>query len=216
MNWDEYPITHGYITSYDGVGTDTPHPALDIGTPFHTPLTAPLAGTVEKADYQGWGGEIYILPDDKSYPEYLFFHPDELEVGAGQHVAAGQEIALSGGENPGYPGALHPADPQYSTGAHTHLQWVTGYETTPDGRSIPNGPNPTNLLEIAQGVTPSSSTSVLSDPVSNAITSSLGITPSGLGRVGIGGVGIGLIIVGLYAIIAPYVKVSDIVKAVAV
>src|SRR5690348_7344999 len=117
--WYDYTITHGYITTYQGPGTDTPHFAIDIGTPFHTPLTALKSGTVVTADYQPWGGEIFIKPDDGS-TEYYYYHPDLVEVSSGQHVTAGQVIALSGGENPGYPGALHPAQPQWSTGPHTH------------------------------------------------------------------------------------------------
>lgn len=207
MNWSDYPINHGYITQYLGPNTDTPHYALDIGTPFHTELTAPLAGTVIKEDYQAWGGEIFIQPDDKSYPEYLFYHPDRIDVTAGQHVASGQEIALSGGENPGYPGALHPADPAYSTGPHTHLQWITSYTTTPDGRDIPYGANPANLLEIAKSVTPSSSASTLnytSDSTTASTTTPSSITTGSVGRLGIGTVGVALIIVGLYAVASSY------------
>lgn len=152
--WFDDPINPGnkYQLSYLGPGTDTPHPAYDLETPFHTPLTAPLAGKVVKSDYQAWGGEIFIQPDNKSFPEYYFYHPDVLEVSAGQHVNAGQEIALSGGENAGYPGAQHPASTEYSTGPHTHLGWFTSWETPPQtGMTIPYGPDPANLLEFAQG-----------------------------------------------------------------
>src|SRR5487761_353840 len=149
-NWATYPVTHGYITSYEGPGSDTPHYAEDIGTPFHTPLTAILPGTVKQADYAGWGGEIFIQPDDKSYPEYYFYHPDRLEVSKGQHVTAGQEIALSGGENPGYPGAEHPALPEWSSGLHTHVGWFQKWQVTPIG-TRPYGPDPTDLVNMAKG-----------------------------------------------------------------
>jgi murein DD-endopeptidase MepM/ murein hydrolase activator NlpD len=152
--WYDDPINAGnkYQTSYLGPGTDTPHYAYDIETPFHTPLTAPLAGTVEKSDYQAWGGEIFIKPDNSAYPEYYFYHPDELLVQTGQHINAGQEVALSGGENPGYPGGQHPADPQYSSGPHTHLGWFTQWVTPPQtGETIPYGPDPANLLAMASG-----------------------------------------------------------------
>lgn len=149
-NWATYPVTHGYITSYEGPGTDTPHFAEDLGTPFHTPITAILPGTVKVADYQGWGGEIFIQPDDKSYPEYYYYHPDRLEVSPGQHVNAGQEIALSGGENPGYPGAEHPALPEWSSGPHTHVGWFEKWQVTPIG-TRPYGPDPSNLIGMAKG-----------------------------------------------------------------
>lgn len=149
-NWFDYPITHGYITSYQGPHTDTPHYAEDIGTPFHTELTAPLAGTVKTANYQAWGGQIFIQPDDKSLPEYYMYHPDQIDVHVGQHVAAGQEIGLSGGENPGYPGAEHPAQTQFSSGPHTHIGWFNKYVQTPIGQE-PFGPPPDNLIAAAKG-----------------------------------------------------------------
>lgn len=119
--------------------------ANDIATPFHTPITALLPGTVVQADYQSWGGEIFIKPDDARYPEYYIYHPDLLETSVGQHVQAGQEIALSGGENPGYPGALHPSTPDMSSGPHTHVGWFTGWRSTPIG-TRPFGPDITGFI----------------------------------------------------------------------
>lgn len=149
QKWYLYPKTHGYITDYEGPGTDTPHFAEDIGTPFHTPLTAILPGTVKTADYQDWGGEIFIQPDDKRYPEYYFYHPDEVDVHTGQHVQSGQVIGLSGGENPGFPGAEHPAKPEWSSGPHTHVGWFERWQQTPVG-TRPYGHNPDDLLQIAK------------------------------------------------------------------
>lgn len=148
MNWYQYSDSyHGYIPSYQGSGTDTPHYANDIQTPFHTPLTAILPGTVTQADYAPWGGEIFIRPDDSKYPVYYFYHPDLVEVKPGQHVAAGQEVALSGGENPGYPGAMHPATPQWSTGPHTHVGWFTGWDNSTPAGTVPKGPDITPFIE---------------------------------------------------------------------
>lgn len=145
MDWFDFPVSHGYITQYEGPNTDTPHWADDIATPFHTPITALLPGTVVQADYQSWGGEIFIKPDDTRYPEYYIYHPDLLETSVGQHVQAGQEIALSGGENPGYPGALHPSSTAMSSGSHTHVGWFTGWRSTPIG-TRPFGPDFTPML----------------------------------------------------------------------
>ena len=152
--WYDDPIFQGnaYATTYKGPGTDTPHYAYDMQTPFHTPLTAPTSGTVKVADYQAWGGEIFVQPDNTSLPEWYFYHPDEVDVHVGQHVNAGQVIALSGGENPGYPGAEHPAQPQWSSGPHTHVGWFTKWVTPPEtGSTIPYGPDPANLLQMAKG-----------------------------------------------------------------
>jgi|SRR5579872_4006612 len=146
--WYADPITHPYTTDYQGPGTDTPHFADDIGTPFHTPLTSPLAGTVKTADYQAWGGEIFIQPDQPGLPEFYLYHPDEVDVSVGQHVNPGDFLGLSGGENPGYPGAEHPAQPQWSTGPHTHVGWFSDWYTVPeDGETIPQGPDITPFLQ---------------------------------------------------------------------
>jgi murein DD-endopeptidase MepM/ murein hydrolase activator NlpD len=177
--WYSYPITHGYYATYDPNIADTPHFAVDIGTPFHTPITALKAGTVVTADYQPWGGEVFIKPDDGS-TEYYYYHPDLVEVQAGQHVSAGQEVALSGGENPEYPGALHPALPIWSTGPHTHVGYWTSWTNTPVG-SRPMGPDITPLItQLASGQGLPASTQI-SPPASNgtpATGPTLGPTPT--------------------------------------
>lgn len=147
--WYEYPDGHGYITSYEGPHTDTPHYAEDLQTPFHTSLTAPTSGTVKVADYQGWGGEIFVQPDNAALPEWYMYHPDEVDVHVGQHVNAGQFIGLSGGENPGYPGAEHPASIDWSSGPHTHVGWFTKWTDTPIG-TRPYGPPPDDLIQMAK------------------------------------------------------------------
>lgn len=174
--WYDYAINPGnaYQTQYMGPDTDTPHYAYDIETPFHTPLTAPLSGTVVQADYAAWGGEIFIQPDNKNLPEYYFYHPDEVDVSKGEHVNAGDFIGLSGGENPGYPGAEHPASPAYSTGPHTHIGWFTKWVTpSQTGETIPFGPDTSTLIEYAKGepVT-SSAMGNLSNVASSGSTSS--------------------------------------------
>lgn len=182
--WYLYPITHGYTTAYQGSGTDTPHYADDIGTPFHTPLTAIKSGKVVQADYAAWGGEVFIQPDDGSN-EYYYYHLDENDVSAGQHVNAGQMIGLSGGQNSG---GEHPVSTQWSTGPHTHVGYFTNWTSTPDG-TRPDGPDITpliNALKLGQAGIPSSS---------GGTSTSTGITPtlgdwktqaqSGLVRVGL-------------------------------
>lgn len=165
--WTSYPVTNGYITSYQGPGTDTPHYALDIATPFHTPLTALKSGTVVQEDYAAWGGELFIKPDDGS-TEYYYYHPDQIEVVTGQHVTAGQEVALSGGENPGFPGALHPAQAQYSSGPHTHVGYFTGWVNSPDHGTIPYGPDPSSLIsQTSVGI--NSTTNSTSNPPGGSI-----------------------------------------------
>lgn len=140
--WYQYPITHGYYSDYDPRIADTPHQAVDIGTPFHTPITAFKSGKVVQADYAPWGGEVFIQPDDGS-TEYYFYHFDENDVVQGQHVIAGQTLGLSGGQNSG---GKHPISTQWSTGPHTHVGFFTGWEATPIGtRSV--GPDITATIK---------------------------------------------------------------------
>lgn len=152
--WNQYPKTHGYISSYQGPNTDTPHYALDIGTPFHTPITALLPGTVKVADFPVWGGqpgggEVFVQPDQGG-PEYYLYHLDTENVHAGQHVNAGDMLGLSGGQNQG---GYHPVGQMWSTGPHTHVGYFTGFINTPAG-SRPYGPDISNLfLSLGQNQT---------------------------------------------------------------
>lgn len=143
-NWTQYPIGHGYITS--SIGGDTPHYAADVETPFHTPITALWSGTVKQADYAVWGGqpgggEVFIQPDSGG-DEYYYYHLDELDTRAGQHVSAGQTIGLSGGQNSG---GEHPVAPAWSSGPHTHVGYFEKFVNTPIG-SRPYGPDITPAL----------------------------------------------------------------------
>jgi murein DD-endopeptidase MepM/ murein hydrolase activator NlpD len=197
--WFDYPVTHGYTSVYSGPGTDTPHYALDLGTPFHTPITTIKSGTIKQADFAPWGGEIFLVPDDGSTEEY-WYHPDLLEVSAGQHVSAGQEIALSGGENPGYAGGLHPASTQYSTGPHTHFGLFTGWTQSPDHGTIPYGPDPTTLLAQGQMGLYSQANSTTSPNVSTDRSPATAIAAAGVGLssgVQNASVRVGLFVLGL-------------------
>lgn len=139
--WYRYPVTHGFYSQYEPNVADTPHYAIDIGLPFHTPVTAIKSGTVVQADYATWsgrpgGGEIFIKPDDGS-EEYYYYHFDDNEVVSGQHVQAGQLVGLSGGQNSG---GDHPTDPMWSTGPHVHVGYFDKFINTPVG-SRPFGPD---------------------------------------------------------------------------
>lgn len=153
--WYQYPITHGYYTNYDPTIPDTPHEAVDIATPFHTPITAFKSGKVVQADYAPWGGEVFIQPDDGS-TEFYFYHFDQNDVVAGQHVVAGQLLGLSGGQNSG---GAHPLSSQWSTGPHTHVGFFTGWTSTPIGnRSVGPDITPTIRNLAAGGIVPDSPT----------------------------------------------------------
>lgn len=211
-NWYADPVTHPYIPDYESNVPDSPHFAEDIGTPWHTQITALLPGTVEKADYQAWGGELFIKPDDTSYPEYYYYHLDDLAAGIapGTHVNAGQYIGLSGGQTSG---GDHPVTDGESTGPHTHVGYFDGYVTPPEtGFTIPHGPDISPLINAAisngignGGASPPPAGSVQTSTLAsinpgdwatqfeNWVSTNIG---GFLLRVAVGGVGIGLIFLG--------------------
>jgi murein DD-endopeptidase MepM/ murein hydrolase activator NlpD len=146
LKWLSMPITHGYITNYQGPGTDTPHYAVDIATPFHTKIGAPWAGTVLLAQ-QGlpWGTQVFIRRNDNGKIYYLY-HLDTLNVHTGDTLVQGQFIGLSGGQNSG---GFNPSTPAMSSGPHTHIGYInslTSYVSTPIG-SRPIGPDITPDLK---------------------------------------------------------------------
>jgi|SRR5882724_1074328 len=182
-NWTNYPITHGFITSYSG--GDTPHYAVDLGTPFHTPLTALWAGTVKQADYATWGGspgggEVFIQPDAGG-DQYYLYHLDEIDVRPGQHLAQGQLIGLSGGQNVG---GEHPVSPNWSSGPHTHLGFFEKYVSTPAG-DRPYGPDITSSL--ASGMFGGSGTGSVNGPPGLTNPSNLGSLIPGVDGLGAAG-----------------------------
>jgi murein DD-endopeptidase MepM/ murein hydrolase activator NlpD len=168
--WFQYPINQGndYVLSYKGVGTDTPHAAVDVEAPQDTPFYFLEPGTIVKADYQAWGGQVFEQPAGKNYQEYVY-HLDQIDVKVGQQVKAGQRIGLSGGQTSG---GSHPTSTQYSTGAHIHFGEFTKYEDSENG-VIPFGPDPNPLIDAAKNGTLSTSgsgTATLSDTISSGTT----------------------------------------------
>ena len=90
------------------------HNAIDIGLDSGTPLYAVTSGTVDRITNwtvpgwpQGWAVVVVsdVLIDDRGEPiAFLYGHVREFDVANGEHVAAGQLIAKSGGD-PDDPGA---------------------------------------------------------------------------------------------------------------
>ena len=145
IKWISYPITNGYSTTQIPGNGDSPHYAVDIATPYHTAIQALVSGVVKIADYQAWGGQVFIA-NDAGGPQWYVYHLDQISVSVGQHVNLGDIIGLSGGQN-GY--GSHPTLPQWSTGPHTHTGWFTKYLNTPIG-SRPYGPDITPYITRLQ------------------------------------------------------------------
>ena len=112
MAWYDYPVTQAH-----GVSGEQ---GIDIGTPFHTPITAIDPGTVDKTMFGPFGGLIEVLTGRGN--EY-YLHEDAIDVAKGQQVAAGQELGLSGGQ---LAGGAHPAQPAFSSGPHTEFDVFSG------------------------------------------------------------------------------------------
>jgi murein DD-endopeptidase MepM/ murein hydrolase activator NlpD len=99
------------------------HPAVDIPVSSGTAVFACLSGTVVRSECtpgtSGWGGLVVVRCQSSWQGETLYFtyaHLKERYVSVGQYVAAGQVIALSGG-NPARDGCSGN-----STGSHLHFQ----------------------------------------------------------------------------------------------
>lgn len=117
--WYQYKTSQSY-----GQNGET---GVDVATPFHTPLTALYGGTVIDAGYHPYGGQVEIQTNVPGWGNVVetFIHLDSIapNIVPGAHVDAGGVLGLTGGENPGYPGALHPADPKYSSGPHVEIDF---------------------------------------------------------------------------------------------
>lgn len=105
-SWYDYPISQPFHAGHDGI---------DFAVPMGTPLFFLESGTISTADYQDWGGQVFLSQDDGGIE--FHYHLDDIVVRPGQHVAAGQLIGYSGGQTSG---GKHPTKPQWSTGPHTH------------------------------------------------------------------------------------------------
>jgi Peptidase family M23 len=94
----------------------------DIGTPFHTQITALLPGRVISTTTGGYGGRVDVAT---AAGDVYYQHLDTFAPGLrpGSTILAGQTIGLSGGQLSG--GNL-PNSPLNSTGPHIEV----GLETT--------------------------------------------------------------------------------------
>ncbi|MFJ1757210.1 peptidoglycan DD-metalloendopeptidase family protein, partial [Kitasatospora sp. NPDC088134] len=138
--------TAGFISQ----GYTDEHNGIDIANDYGTPIYAVGDGeVVASGPAQGYGQWIRILHPDGSITEYG--HMYERDVAAGDHVTAGQRIALMGSEGT-------------SSGPHLHLRvWADANATVRTdpvpylaerGVSVPctpgSGPRPAPLVYPAQ------------------------------------------------------------------
>ncbi len=163
FDWLRYGISHGYETGSNCA--DCPHYAVDIGTPYHTPITALWSGTVtSQRTGLPWGTEVFVKPDN-GLPTYYYYHLDQLNTSVGQHLNAGDVIGLSGGQNSG---GSNPSSSTYSSGVHTHVGFFQSYRSSANG-GRPFGPDITPYIHALLGGVISGSTDT---PPSSSTTSS--------------------------------------------
>lgn len=121
------PFWLAHITQGFHPKSNPSHGGIDFGVPFHSKLEALLGGTVRSAGYHPWGGEVDLWANYngsrflESYVHLDYIPPENFQ--AGKTISHGQFVGLSGGENPGYPGALHPTGTAFSNGPHLHYNW---------------------------------------------------------------------------------------------
>lgn len=126
--WWQDPVTQGYNPPVE--------PGQDIGTPYHTPVTALLPGTVAGVSYGGFGARVDVLT---AQGDVYYQHLDTVATGVrkGAAVTAGEDIGLSGGQLFG--GQL-PNSPLNSTGPHIEVGQVIGGQPVNPGALIAAGP----------------------------------------------------------------------------
>lgn len=120
--WWNLPVTQ----EFGGGALGFKEQGVDIGTPFHTAITAPFSGRVQSAGYFPWGGQVDLataIPGQPGVHDETVLHLDQITVSPGQAVAAGGLLGYSGGQNVG---GSHPTSPVYSSGPHTELDFFSG------------------------------------------------------------------------------------------
>ncbi len=117
-----YPLPAEFASEANATRSHHDYPALDVGTPVGTPVFAMIDGTISTAVANAGiyraggpgrcGNTIVLVGDDGA--TFTYCHMSAVTVVAGQSVAAGELIGLTGGE-PDAAGAGN------TTGPHLHL-----------------------------------------------------------------------------------------------
>lgn len=119
--WWQNPVTQGFNPPIE--------PGVDIGTPFHSLITALAPGTVISESFGGFGARIDIKTS-KGITEY-YQHLDTILSGlkVGSKVELGQALGLSGGQ---LSGGSRPNSPANSSGPHVEFGAYSGDKTPLD------------------------------------------------------------------------------------
>ena len=118
---------------------------VDLGVPYHTPVTPLFPGVVTGVKTGPYGQEVDVAGQVKGQQvTSSYVHIDQALVAVGQPVTQATTLGLSGGQ---LAGGYHPASPAYSSGPHIEFSlWPSG--TTP---YVGTPYNPMNLIKSVQG-----------------------------------------------------------------
>lgn len=93
-------------------------PGIDVGTPFHTPITALAPGTVVSETSGGYGQRIDIKTISGVTEYYQHLDTIDPAIKVGSHISVGELLGLSGGQ---LQGGSSPNNPANSTGPHVEF-----------------------------------------------------------------------------------------------
>lgn len=110
MSWWQDAITQAFNPPVE--------PGIDVGTPFHTPITALAPGKVISETFGGFGARVDVQtgPTTVEYYQHLDTIAGGLNVGS--LVQAGQQLGLSGGQ---LSGGSRPNSSANSSGPHVEF-----------------------------------------------------------------------------------------------
>lgn len=118
---------------------------VDLGVPYHTPVTPTFPGTVSGISYGPYGAEVNVTGNLNGQPvTAAYVHLDTVNVSPGQQVGQASTLGLSGGQ---LSGGQHPASPAYSSGPHIEFSLWPGGSTPYVGTPY----NPMSFINAVQG-----------------------------------------------------------------
>lgn len=143
MNWWDYAVGRAHDPNDNANGGEL---GIDLKTPVGTGITCPWPAVVTfVGDSSSTGWIVKALTSIPGYGSiYVYFlHMISVSVAAGQHLAAGARVGLSGGTQPGAGGWPHVEFGMFRSSAYASRYWgfVTGstLDPTPVILALRNG-----------------------------------------------------------------------------
>jgi len=118
MNWWDYLVTQAFNPPVE--------PGIDIGTPFHTAITAIDPGKVVSETFGGFGARVDVKTASGLTEYYQHLDTIDPAVKVGSLVGAGEVLGLSGGQ---LKGGSRPNSRADSTGPHVEFGLLRGNQS---------------------------------------------------------------------------------------